>query len=159
MAGTNEAVSASDSSAVAMRLSAVLQKVPLDKAKLANVPSGSNMPREIVAGQVTPDDVAVAAGREGGVHNCDVVGMEGWIGFFAGVGASFSRAMKHIVRPFVDQTASMQYLLNTSSRAGSQQLSSHILLLLMKGSKVIAIVILQRISHGIDAVLQGSHPF
>ena len=142
MAGANEASSASDSRVVAVRLSTVLGKVPLDKAKLANVSSGSNVPREIVTGQVAPDDVAVAAGREGGVHNCDVVGMEGRVGFFAGMGALLSWAMKHIVRPFVDQTTSAQYLLDTSSRVGSQQPSPHILLLLMKGGKVIAIVIL-----------------
>ena len=57
----DEAMPASNSSAVPVRLGAILREVPLDKAKLANVASGSDVPGKIVARGVAPNNVSVAA--------------------------------------------------------------------------------------------------
>ena len=102
MTWADKAASASNSSTVTVRLGTVLREVPLDKAKLANVASGSNMPGKVVTRGVASDDVSITARGEGGVHDFDVVGMEGGIGLLARVCALFAWAMKYIVGPFVD---------------------------------------------------------
>ena len=102
VARTDEATSASNSSAVSVRFGAILREVPLDKAKLANVTSGSDVPGQVVAQGVASNNVPVAARGEGGVHDFDVVGMEGGVGFFAGVRATLAWAVKQVVGPLVD---------------------------------------------------------
>ena len=77
-------------------LRTVLREMPLDKAKLANVASGSNVPGEVVTRRVASNDVSVATRGEGGVHDFDVVGVEGGVGFFARVRAPLAGAVKHV---------------------------------------------------------------
>ena len=76
--------------------------MPLDKAKLANVASGSNVPGEVVTRGVSSNDVSIAARGEGGVHDFDVIGVERGVGFFARMRASLTGTLKHVVRPLVD---------------------------------------------------------
>ena len=74
----------------------------LDNAKLANVARGSNVPGEVVTSGVASNDVSIAAQGEGGVHDFDVVGVEGGVGFLTRMRASLTGAVKHVVGPLVD---------------------------------------------------------